>query len=74
MGSESLGSFSKDDGDGRENVKKTIGLLSKITSLHVQHAFLYISLPPLQDYNVKMPNFTFYGGRKQATTNFSFSF
>ena len=67
-------SFSKGDGDGRENVKKTIGFLSKTTSLHVHHAFLYISLPPLQDYNVKMPNFTFYGGRKQATTNFSFSF
>ena len=24
----------------------------------------------LQDYNVKMPYFTFYGGLKQATTNF----
>ena len=69
-----LGSFSNDDDDGSENVKKTIGLLSKTTTLHVHHAFLYISLPPLQDYNVKMPNFTFYGGRKQATTNFSFSF
>ena len=66
-----LGSFSN---DGSENVKKVIRLLSKTTTLHVHHAFLYISLPPLQDYNVKMPNFTFYGGRKQATTNFSFSF
>ena len=69
-----LGSFSNDDGDGSENVKKAIGLLSKTTTLHVHHPFLYISLPPLQDYNVKMPNFTFYGERKQATTNFSFSF
>ena len=67
-------SFSNYDGDGNEDVKKVIGLLSKTTALHVHHAFLYISLPPLHDYNVKMPNFTFYGERKQATTNFSFSF
>ena len=26
------------------------------------------------DYDVKMPNFKFYGGRKQVTTNVSFSF
>ena len=67
------GSFSYDDGDGHENVKTAIGLLSK-TSLHVHYAFLYTSLPLLHYYDVKMPNFTFYGGRKQATTNFSFSF
>ena len=57
--------------DGNEN---TIGLMSKTTSLHVHHAFLYISLPSLHDFDVKVPSFTFYGGRKQATTNFSFSF
>ena len=46
--------------------------------LHVQHTFLYISLPSLHDCDVKMPNFTFYGGAggggKQVMTNFSFSF
>ena len=36
--------------------------------------FLYISLPSPHDYDVKMPNFTFYRGRKQETTKFSFSF
>ena len=70
----SVGSFSNDEGDGNENVKKATGLSSKTTSLHVHHAFLYISLPLLHDYDVKMPSFTFYGGRKQATTKFSFSF
>ena len=70
----SVGSFSNDDGDGNENVKKAIGLLSKTTSLHVHHAILYISLPLLHDYAVKMPSFTFYEGRKQVTTNFSFRF
>ena len=68
-----LGRFSNDDGDGNENGNKAIGLLSKTTTLHVPHAFLYISLPSLHDYDVKMPNFTFYGGRKQALTIFSFS-
>ena len=69
-----LGSFSNDDGDGNEDVKKAIGLLRKTTTLHVHHAFLYISLPSFHDYNVKMPNCKCYGGRKQATTNLFFSF
>ena len=68
-----IGSFSNDDGDGKEDVKKAIGLLRKATTLHVHHAFLYISLPSLRDYDVKMPNSKFYGGRKQATTNLFFS-
>ena len=32
------------------------------------HIFLKISLPFLHDYDMKMPNFTLYGERKQATT------
>ena len=55
----SLGSLSNDDGDGNENGKKVIGLDSETTTLHVHHSFLYISLPSLHDYNVKVPNFTF---------------
>ena len=70
----SVGSFSNDDGDGNENVKKAIGLLSKTTSLHVHHAFLYISLPLLHDYDVKMPSFTFYGGRKTSDDKLFFLF
>ena len=42
-------------------------------TLQVQHAFLYISLPSLHDYDEKLPNFTFYGGREHETTTF-FSF
>ena len=37
------------------------------------HAFLYISLPSLHDYNVKMPNFMFSGGHEHKVTSF-FSF
>ena len=67
------GSFSNDDGDGNENVKKAMGLLRKTTTLHVHHAFLYISFPSLHAYDVKMPNRKIYGGRKQGTTNLFFS-
>ena len=42
----SVGSpVSNDDGDGNEKGKKAIGLKYKITTLHVHHAFCYISLP-----------------------------
>ena len=71
---ESLGSFSNDDGDGNQNIKKAIGLLRKTTTLDVHHAFLYISLPSLHDYEMKMPNCKSYGGRNwQATMNLFFS-
>ena len=50
--SSSLGSLSNDDDDGNENDKKAIGLISKTTTLLVHHAFLYISLTLLHDYNV----------------------
>ena len=70
----SLGSFSNDNSVRNKSVKTAIVLLSKQKSLHVHHAFLYISLPLRHDYDVKMPNFTFYGGRKQAMRKFSFSF
>ena len=68
-----LGSFSNDKDDGKVNGKKVIGFISKTTTLHVHHPFLYISLPSPHVYDLKMPNSTFYGGHKQATTNFSFS-
>ena len=66
------GSVSNDDGDGNENGKKAIGLLNKTTTLHVHHPFLYISLPSLHDYNIKVRNFTFCGGREHTTTTFFF--
>ena len=59
-----LGTLRSDDGD--KNIKKAIGLVTKITILYVHHAFLYITLLSLHDYDVKMPNFTLYRER----TNF----
>ena len=39
-------------GDGKDNVKRQLVKISKTTILHVHHAFLYISLPSLHDYDV----------------------
>ena len=59
------------DGDVNGNATKAISLISKTTILH---AFLYISLPSLHDYDVKMPDFTMYRVSTQATTKFPLSF
>ena len=68
-----LGNLRSDDCDGNENAKKAIGLITKTTILHIHHAFLYISLPSLHDYDVKMPNFTLYrGSTHQRRRNFLF--
>ena len=69
-----LGTLRSDDGDGNGTAPKAIGLISKTTILHVHHAFLYISLPSLHDYVVKMLNFTLYRGSTQATTKFPLFF
>ena len=70
-----IGTLRSNDADGNENVKKKpIGFISKTTTLHVYHTYLYISFPSLHDYDVKIPNFERYGERKQATTKFNFFF
>ena len=67
---QSLGFLSKDP--------QIISLISKSTALHV-HLFLLLLLLLLSTFlcpitarpcDVKMPNFTFYWGRKQTKTNF----
>ena len=73
--SNTTGSFSNDDGNGNEHVKKETCLLRKTTNLHVHHAFLYIFSLSLPDYDVKMPNFTFLGERiKTSDDEFFFLF
>ena len=47
----------------------------RFATLHVHHTFLYISLPSLHDYDVKMPNFSFWvGSQHNRRLSFSFSF
>ena len=41
---------------GDEKVKNVIAWQGKTTTLHVHHAFLYISLPSLHDYHVDWKN------------------
>ena len=69
-----LGTLRSDDGDGNEYVKKAIGLITKTTTLRLHHAFLYMPLPLLHDFDVKMPDFTFYRGSTQETTKFPLCF
>ena len=70
-----LGTLGSKYADGNENVKKNNRyIISKAKTSHVHRTLLYIYFPFLHDYNVKMPNFALYGGQKQATTNFFFSF
>ena len=44
--------------------------MSKTTTLHVHHVFLYISLPSLHNYNVKLPNFKFTWERERQGDKF----
>ena len=68
-----LGTLTSNEADGNKNVKKKKKqLVFKISETST--LFLYLSFLFLHDYDVKMPNFAFYGGRKQATTTFYFSF
>ena len=51
----------------RKQVKQV--KISKTTTLLVDHAFLYISLPSLHDYAVELLSFTFSGRREQTQDN-----
>ena len=50
------------------------GQLAKQQLARVSDFFLYISLPFLHNYDVKMPNFAFSGDGNQAKTKFYFVF
>ena len=54
----------------RQRKKEFKVKIGKTTTLHVHH---FHSLPPLHDYDVKIPNFTFSGECEKKTTSlFSF--
>ena len=51
--------------DGNENARKT----------NLPHcSSLYIFLPSMHDFEVKLPNFRFYGGRQTGDVELSFLF
>ena len=58
---------------GNENGKKKNRFIKQNNNFaRAAHFFLYISLPLLHEYDVKMPNFTFYVGSENKTTIFFF--
>ena len=54
--------------DGNENIKNNNRFNRQNNNFAAASRLLYISLPFLRDYDVKLPNVTLWGGRKQATT------
>ena len=52
----------------RREAEKQWVQISETTTLHVHHAFVYISLPSLLDYDVKLPSFTCDEGREHEKT------
>ena len=56
---ETKESVSNDDGDGNKNGKKAMGLDWQNNNFARRSRYLYSSLPPRHDYNVKLPIFTF---------------
>ena len=69
-----LGTLRSNDANGNESVKKTIGFISKTTTLHVHHAFFVHFFARFCTTTTWTCLFPFYGVRKQATTKFCFSF
>ena len=65
-----LGTLRSNDADDNENVQNTTGLISKTTTSHVHHTFVYISFPFLHDYDVKMPYFAFMEDVNKQRRNF----
>ena len=63
-----IGSLSNDDGDVNENGKKAIGLDRQRNNIARVSRFFVHFFPSLHDYVVKMPKFTYCGGRKHNTT------
>ena len=59
---------------GRQRERQKNNWFNKQNNNFARASRLYICFLFLHDYDVKMPNVAFYGGRKQATTKFYFSF
>ena len=68
-----IGNLSNDDGDGNENGKKyNRFVLAKHQLARTSHVF-YISVHSLNDFDVKLPKFTYCGGVNR-TQRLSFPF
>ena len=68
-----IGSLSNGNGDVNENGKNAIGLDWQNNNFARASRFLYFSLPSLHDYDMKLRNFTFYGGREPRYSPLQFN-
>ena len=62
----------EDNDDGNENGKKAKGLDKQNNNVARATRFFVHFSAAVDDYNVKLPNFTFCRGREQKTTTFFF--
>ena len=69
-----VGTLRFNDATATRKSTKTIGLIKQNNNFARATHFFVDFFPVLHDYDVKMPNFAFYGGRKEATTKNYFSF
>ena len=71
-----LGSFSNDDADGNEDLKKAIGMMSNTTTLHVHHAFFvqFVAVTARRLRRENARSQVIWRGCKQGMTNFYFLF
>ena len=66
-----LGTLQSYDGDSNGDFKKTVGLMSKTSTLHNHHAFLDIFFSSLPNYDVKWPNFKATWERERKAINWT---
>lgn len=57
-------------GEGIKYINKSTDLISKTTTLFMYHTFFAHVFASMNAHDAKMPNFPYYGGRKQATMKF----
>ena len=70
---QTLGTLKSNNADDNDNVKKKQNnrfYMQNNNFARASRLFVHFFCPFLYDYNVKMPNFAFYGVSKQATTKF----
>ena len=68
-----LGTLRSNDADGEEKVKKKKPT-KRFYKQNKNFARFFVHFFPRFCTTTKMPNFAFYGGQKQATAKFYFSF
>ena len=67
-------SSSKNNDDGNDNNKEKKKIYQQNNSSESHFKVFFLPRLALHDYNLRLPNPMFYGGRENTTKNFPFSF